>query len=53
MALTTGRDYVEEKEGMLSIGDHPFNMLLPEPIISGLKSRLFHACSNEPYVPDS
>ena len=53
MALTTGHDYVEEKEGMLSIGDQPFSILLPEPILSGLRSRLFYACSIEPHVPGS
>ena len=53
MALATGYDYVADREGMLSVGDQPFTVLLPEPIISGLRSRLFLASSTESYVPDS
>ena len=53
MALATGYDYVAGREGMLSVGDQPFTVLLPEPILSGLRSRLFFAYSAEKYVPDS
>lgn len=51
MALTTDYDSVKNREGMLSVGDQPFTLLLPEPILSGLRSRLFLASSNEEYVP--
>ena len=43
--------YEGDRTGMLSVGDYPFTMLLPEPILSGLKSRLSHANSTEYYDP--
>ena len=53
MALTTGYDDAKDRSGMLSVGDQPFTVLLPEPILSGLRSRLFLASSDEDYEPDS
>ena len=44
---------MEERSGMLSVGDEPFWLVLPEPIISGLRARLFTANSNDHYVPAS
>ena len=43
--------YNGDRDGMLSVGDFPFMLLLPEPILSGLKSRLFQANSVEGYDP--
>ena len=49
MALHSSYD--GDRDGMLSVGDYPFTFLLPEPILSGLKSRLFQANSTEYYDP--
>ena len=49
MALHTSYD--GDRDGMLSVGDFPFHFLLPEPILSGLRARLFHANSTDYFDP--
>ena len=41
------------KDGMVSIGDFPFPIVLPEPIISTINRRLCHGSSQEFYDPDA
>ena len=41
------------RDGILSIGDFPFNVLLPEPVICHYGARLYHAHSFEDYDPNA
>ena len=40
-----------DRDGILSIGDFPFTILLPEPLISTYFKRIYYGASQELYDP--
>ena len=50
-SLFARSDPAQECDGMFSIGDFPFPVMLPEPIISASNKRIYYAHSFEDYDP--